>query len=51
MRFEIHFEINGQEDYFIIEGEDIEEIKLKASAETDRRGLSEIENNLWSREI
>jgi len=51
MKFEIHFEVDGYEDYFIIEGEDIEEIKSKAVSETDRRGLSEIKNNLWSREI
>ena len=51
MKFKIHFEINGYEDSFIIEEENIDDIKLTVKEEIDRRGLTEQDNNLWSEEI
>lgn len=51
MKFKIHFSIGDYDDYFVVEGETIDEIKEKAKYETDRRGLSEEKNNLWSEEI
>jgi hypothetical protein len=51
MKFKIHFEIGDFHDYFIVEGDTIEEVKEKANAEERRRGLDEDENNLWSEEI
>lgn len=51
MKFEIHFSVGEYNDYFIIEGETIEDIKAVAERETSARGLTEQKNNLWSREI
>ena len=51
MKFEIHFSIGDYDDYFIVEGETIEDIKAIAKRETSARGLTEDNNNLWSREI
>jgi hypothetical protein len=51
MKFEIHFSVQEWEDYFIVEGDTIEEIKEIAKRETDARGLDEKRNNLWSKEI
>jgi hypothetical protein len=51
MTFKIHFTVNDVEDYIIISGETIDEIKLKAKQQTDMRGLEEIKNNLWSEEV
>jgi hypothetical protein len=51
MKFEIHYSIGDYDDSLIIEGDTIEEIRGRAKIETDRRGLTEDKNNLWSREI
>lgn len=51
MKFEINYSIGDYNDLFTIEGDTINDIKRKAKVETDKRGLTEIENNLWSREI
>ena len=51
MKFEIHFEIGDFEDYFIVEGDTIEEIRIKAKRETEKRGLQEKKNNLYSVEL
>jgi len=51
MKFLIHWTIEDYEDYIIVEGDTIEEIRQFAKVETDRRGLDETKNNLWSEEI
>lgn len=51
MKFRIHYEIDGFQDCVDIEGEDIDDIKGKAKHETEKRGLDEVKNNLWSEEI
>ena len=51
MKFEIHFMVGDYEDFFIVEGETIEEIIGIAKRETDARGLDETINNLWSKKI
>jgi len=51
MKFEIHYTIEDHEDHLIIEGESIEEIRGLAKIETERRGLTEEKNNLWSKPI
>jgi len=51
MKFEIHFEVGDYKDYFIVEGETMEDIIASASRETDARGLTEERNNLWSKEL
>ena len=51
MKFRIHFEIGEHQDHFDIEGETIEEVREIAKGETDKRGLDEVKNNLWSEEF
>ena len=51
MKFEIHFTVGEYEDYFIVEGETIEEICMMAKRKTDARNLDEKINNLYSVEI
>ncbi len=54
MKFKIHFTSKGEnvvddvDDYFIVEGDDIVEIRDKANAETKRRNLDVDINNIWS---
>lgn len=51
MRFKIHYSINGFDDYFVIEGETIEEIREKADSELLKRGLDVTKNSVCSEEI
>jgi hypothetical protein len=51
MKFRIHWAIGGCEDSVDIVGENIEEIRAKAIAATDIRGLDVDKNNLWSEEL
>ena len=51
MKFKIHWTVDNFEDDIIIEGEDIQEIKEKADCETNKRGLDQIKNHLWSEEL
>ncbi len=55
MKVEIHYEIrdeiNGYEDMFVVEADDIETIREMVKAETDKRGLDEENNNLYSKVI
>jgi hypothetical protein len=46
MKFKIH---NGFEDWLIIEGDTVEEVREKAYVETNYRGWKE--EDLWSEEI
>lgn len=49
MIYKICYDDGDYEDYFMVEGETIEEIRLKASAETSLRGWSE--ENCWSERV
>jgi hypothetical protein len=51
MKFRIHYETKDFQDWFIIDGESIEEIQGKVKQEMEKRGLDEKKNNLWSEEI
>ena len=46
MKFKIH---NGYEDYVIIEGKTMNEIRGKADIETEKRGWKQ--KDLWSEEM
>jgi len=49
--YKIHFTINGVEDYFTVQGKNMEEIRAITKQETDRRRLDENKNNLWSEKV
>ncbi len=49
--FKIHFTINNTDDYFIVSGETLEEIKKSVVEESLKRGLSQESNSMWSEEI
>ncbi len=51
MKFKIYFKVNDTWDYFIVEGESIEDICRIANAETNRRGLNEEDNELHSERL
>lgn len=51
MKFKIHFTVGDYSDYFLVEGDSIEEVIAIAKKETDNRGLDEIKNDLWSEEL
>lgn len=51
MTFKIHFTINGTQDYFIVSGETLEEVRIKTKEETNKRGLDQIKNNLYSQDV
>ena len=51
MTLKIHFTVNGVEDYFIISGDTIQEVRSNAMEATEKRGLDQKENNLWSEKI
>ncbi len=50
-KFRIHFTINDTEDYFIVSGETIEEVRIKTKVETKKRGLDQIKNNIYSQDV
>jgi len=51
LKFRIHYTLEGTEDSFEVEEETIEEIKIAAKEQTDKRFLNEKEHNLWSEKI
>ena len=51
MKFKIYFTVGEYDDYLIVEGDSIEEIRDIASRETRARGLDEKRNNLWSEQL
>ncbi len=51
MKFKIYFSVGEHDDYFIVEGETIEDIRAAAERETSARGLTEEKNYLWSCEV
>ncbi len=50
MKFKIVYDVNFNEDEFIIEGENIEEIREKVKSWLTSRGLT-MDNYLYSEEI
>jgi hypothetical protein len=44
MKATIHYEVNGYEDSFVIEADTIDELRVLAQTETERRGAV----NCWS---
>lgn len=51
MKFKIHYTVNGYEDCLIITGNSIEEIKVNADKELNKRNLDVNKNNVWSEQI
>jgi len=51
MKFKIFFTVNDYEDYFIIEGATIGEVRKKSDIELEKRGLDLDKNNVYSMEI
>lgn len=50
-RFLIHFEIDGYEDSFYVEGETLEETKEAVAYGMKTRGLDADKNNCWSEKV
>jgi hypothetical protein len=51
MKFKIHFTKDDVEDCFLVEGEDIDDIRRKANANLEIRHCDVEEANVWSEEI
>lgn len=57
MKFKIHFTHKGEnvvddvDDYFIVEGKTLGEIRDNANKELVKRNIDANENNCWSEEI
>jgi hypothetical protein len=57
MTFKIHFTHKGEnvvddvDDYFIVEGDTLEDIRDNANKELAKRNLDVHESNVWSEEI
>jgi|GEM_PF-4302337 len=51
MTFKIHYTVGNTEDYIIVSGDSIEDIRRRVDIETSQRGLDQEKNNLWSEEI
>jgi hypothetical protein len=50
MKFRIHWQSNGEDDSFIVEAATIEEIREKANAELEDRGIT-VDDEPWSEEL
>jgi len=50
-KFKIHFTTKDYDDFFIVEGETIEDVQEIAYAALKERGLDAKANNAWSEEI
>lgn len=48
--FKIYFTVNDIQDYFVVSGETLEEVKKNTIKESTKRGLSPEKNNMWSEE-
>lgn len=51
MKFEIHYEVNGCEDMYILEGDTVEQIQELDSVQRAKRGLTQEKNNMYSVKI
>ena len=51
MKFEIHYKIKDYNDYFVINGDSLKEIKELADKEISKRGLDIFKNNIYSIQI
>ncbi len=48
---EIHYTIDGFDDYYVLSGDTIEEIKKQNELEMKKRNLDDDKNFCWSRTI
>jgi hypothetical protein len=51
MKFEIHYTIEDHDDSFIVEGEDINDVRAKSNKELSKRNLKLDENCVYSTPI
>jgi len=51
MKFKIHFTRNGQDDFVILYGSDVEEIRAKADEFFSSRGMTADQAQAWSEEV
>ena len=51
MTFEIHYTINGVDDYYVLSGETMDEILEQNNIEMEKRNLDFKRNNCWSRQV
>ncbi len=51
MKIEIHYTINGFDDYYTLTGDTIEEMQTQNEIEMEKRNLNPEKNNCWSKEI
>lgn len=51
MKFKVHYSLEEYDDFFIIEGDELEEIKEKVFKELFVRGVDTEKNNVWSEEL
>lgn len=46
MKCTVHYEIDGDRDFFIVEGRDAEKCRLELNSEVERLGLTQEKNNI-----
>lgn len=54
MKFEIHYgtgDPDDPEDFFVVEADDLEEVRRKANGGLSERGRTATDPSIWSREI
>ena len=51
MIFEIHWGLDGNDDYFVMEGENVEEIREKALHALGSRGIDLDKHGVWTKEL
>ncbi len=51
MKFRIHYEVNGYDDYYIIDGYDVKDIMKQNKVEMQKRNIDYEKNNCWSEKV
>lgn len=51
MKVKVYFTVFNHQDYFIVEGENVEEIKEKVKKEMEKRDLHIVLNDMWTEVI
>jgi|APSaa5957512622_1039677.scaffolds.fasta_scaffold89118_2 hypothetical protein len=51
MKFKIHYTAKGQEDSYVIEGDNIKEVKRINEAEMEKRELDLQGNSVWAENL
>ncbi len=46
MKCTLHYEIDGNTDFFVIEDRDVEKCRLAVNSEVERLGLEQVKNNI-----